>query len=285
MLDLIENFTLVKNLLEHGEVHEARSVCAHILSVYPDNAQALEVLGVVSNEIAQIRAKELFTGPGYRNWLSFFHELLEPEGYIEIGVADGGAICLAKPPTRVIGIDPAFSLVNELSTWTKLYKKESDQFFLDHDPKKILDSASLDFAFIDGLHTFDQALKDFINIEKESHRNTLIGFHDIYPVDPIVANRQRITTFWVGDTWKVIPILKKYRPDLEIFTIPTYPSGLGIVTHLNPDSTVLEDNFDEIVSTYMSELDSEIISVEKFLNVTENDFCVVQERLNSIWNK
>lgn len=282
MSDILDNLIKIKSLLEAGDLISVRSACAQTLQEHPDNAQVLEILGVVSNAIAQDEAKRVFKGPSYRDWLQHIHDFIEPRGYVEIGVADGGSLSLASPSTRVIGVDPQFMISHQISAWAKIYKKESDQFFMDHDPKEILGGDFLDFAFIDGLHTFDQALRDFINIEKESHYKTVVAFHDIYPVEPITANRQRLTQFWLGDTWKVIPIIRKYRPELMVFTIPTFPSGLGIVTGLDPNSSVLEDNLDDIVASYMNNLDEDVLSLEKHLNIKENKFEIFDEVMREL---
>jgi hypothetical protein len=42
--------------------------------------------------------------------------------------------------------------------------------------------------------------------------------------------------------------LKKYRPDLSVFTIATPPSGLTVVTGLDAGSKVLKAHYDQIVS-------------------------------------
>ena len=48
--------------------------------------------------------------------------------------------------------------------------------------------------------------------------------------------------------WRLIVALKQYRPDLEIHTIATAPTGLGLIRRLDPTSTVLADNLDRIVA-------------------------------------
>jgi len=94
-------------------------------------------------------------------------------------------------------------------------------------------------------------LKDFINLERYARKDSVILIHDCLPVDAIVAERERCTGFWTGDVWRIIPCLKTFRPDLKIMTIPTYPSGLGVVTNLDSSSTVLSDNYDEILAYYL----------------------------------
>ena len=143
----------------------------------------------------------------------------------------------------------------------------SDDFFANNNPREIFDGA-VDLSFIDGLHYYDQVLRDFINTEKASHQDTVILFHDVAPAVAATATREWNTTYWAGDTWKIMPILEKYRPDLKIATIPTYPTGLGFITHLDPTSTVLEDNFDRIVDELR---DFEFASY-KPVNTISNDF-------------
>jgi hypothetical protein len=111
-----------------------------------------------------------------------------------------------------------------------------------------LQGQRVDFAFIDGLHLFEQTLKDFVNLEKYSKQNTVICFHDTFPLDEITARRERKTGFWSGDVWKVVLILKKYRPDLKIFTVATQPTGLTIVTNLDSHSKILSEHYDDIIA-------------------------------------
>jgi hypothetical protein len=128
----------------------------------------------------------------------------------------------------------------------------SDDFFAQYDLGEVLGRDTFDLGFIDGLHLFEQALKDFINLERYARKDSVILIHDCLPIAPIVAERDRCTGFWTGDVWRIIPCLKTFRPDLKLMTIPTKPSGLGVVTNLDAASTVLSDNYDDIVRYYLT---------------------------------
>ena len=65
------------------------------------------------------------------------------------------------------------------------------------------------------------------------------------------ASRERVTEFWVGDTWKALECLLQYRPDLSIRVVPCYPSGLVLIRDLDAGSTVLNEQFAEIERKYM----------------------------------
>jgi predicted O-methyltransferase YrrM len=214
-----------------------------------------------------------FPGPQYLDWLQWLHRTLKPASYVEIGVETGQSLRFAQEPTKAVGIDPSIQIVWSQECWVKLFKLTSDDFFAHHDLRQVLGAPCVDLAFIDGLHTFDQALKDFIYLERYARPGTVVAFHDIFPVTPITAERERKSIFWLGDTWKVVMILKEMRPELKIFTVPTFPSGLTLVTGLNPGATVLQQNLEQIIARWMNvQLSTYFSDIDQHLNVVENDF-------------
>lgn len=273
---------IAENHFKLGEYAQAVDVCHAALM----NAELSDDVSMALRDIefnGCLKAAEYrFPGPYYDAWLAWFHTCLKPETYLEIGVESGKSLHLAAPPTRAVGIDPAIQVVHSQETWVKLFKLTSDDFFARHDLRQVLEAEKLDFAFIDGLHTFDQALKDFINAESYAHDRSVVVFHDIFPVVPLTALRERETRFWVGDTWKVMLILRKFRPDLNIFTIPTYPSGLGVVTGLDPTSTLLKTHFDPICEEARNfDLDACMPDLGTHLAMVENDFEAVARKFES----
>ena len=107
-------------------------------------------------------SKARLPGVPYGTWLSRFHELLRPAVYLEVGVATGRTIALAQPPTIAIGIDPVPTLVVPVTAETHIFAEPSDAFFDERRLHRMLGDRRVDFAFVDGLHTFEQALRDFI---------------------------------------------------------------------------------------------------------------------------
>lgn len=213
--------------------------------------------GGASDGLFLLAAEREMPGNDYYDWLLLFHQWLRPASYVEVGLGHGRSLALAGPETKAIGIDPYQGFWERLNyvcphSPAKLFPLTSDDFFKQYDLREVIERQTFDLGFIDGLHLFEQALKDFINLERYARKDSVILIHDCLPIAPIVAERDRCTGFWTGDVWRIIPCLKTFRPDLKIMTIPTKPSGLGVVTNLDASSSVLSDNYDDIVRYYLT---------------------------------
>lgn len=220
-------------------------------------------------EQAKVHAEmqeRLLPGMQYGAWLQWFHRNLNPRNYLEIGVNTGRSLQYALHHTPCVGVDPHPVLEHKLTENQQVIATDSDDFFANHNVEELLGS-KIELAFIDGLHHYDQVMKDFINVEKHSDKDTVVLMHDIYPVVPATATREWNTFYWAGDSWKFMHVLKKYRPDLTIRTIPTFPTGLGFVNNLDATNTVLEDNFE----TILGEFDDLKYNVNIPVNLVENN--------------
>jgi len=217
-------------------------------------------------------------GPDYLSILGCLHSYLQPRSYVEIGVEFGSTLKLTCAETKVIGIDPAPQIEDELAAKISLYRQTSDDFFAQNNLHDLL-GGPLALAFIDGLHIFEQVLRDFINLEKYSDPDSLILIHDCLPLDKRTASRTRTTQFWSGDVWKIVPCLKKERSDLQITTIPAYPTGLCLISGLNSNSRFLEKNFSVIIERYLSLEFDKIENKADFFSLSVNDWSSIRDTL------
>lgn len=277
---IVGDLMLAQAKLALGSLPEARAIYQQVLQRIPNQQAAVQMLSILDQGEHIGAALSRFPGPQYLDWLKWLHLALKPASYVEIGVETGQSLRFAQNPTKAVGIDPDIRIVHSQDVWVKLFKLTSDDFFAQHDLRQVLGAQYVDMVFIDGLHTFDQALKDFINIERYAHSGTVVAFHDIFPVTPITAARDRQSIFWLGDTWKVVLILKQMRPDLRIFTVPAYPSGLTLVTGLSGDSRLLAHEAQTLIERWMPvTLDSYMMDIDTHLNVIDNDFGAVSKLL------
>ena len=183
----------------------------------------------------------------YLGTLDQVHQHLRPRTYVEVGVSKGTSLTLVLPGTTAIGIDPAADVRYPLRSGTRIFHEPSDEFFERHDLRALLGDRLLDLAFIDGMHLFEFALRDFMHLERFAHPETTILIHDCYPISEETATRERQTPFWSGDIWRLIVCLKEWRPELKINVVDVFPTGLGVITGLDPNSRVLDEHYDEIV--------------------------------------
>ncbi len=191
-------------------------------------------------------------GAAYRDVLRRVHELVRPRSYLEIGVETGATLAFAHAAERAIGVDPDASKLRRelLPACAQVFHETSDAFFARQSRAQALGPHLLDLAFIDGMHLFEYALRDFIHVEAWSQPNGVVILHDCLPIVPLTASRERRTNFWVGDVWKVVNILREHRPDLRVKIVATAPSGLCIVRGLDPNSRVLSEGLDDIIERY-----------------------------------
>jgi hypothetical protein len=126
----------------------------------------------------------------------------------------------------------------------------SDDFFQSHDPAQIL-GGRIDFAFLDGLHLFEALLRDFTNTERFCRCNSVVALHDCIPPElSWTARTPPPGDYWMGDVWKVPLVLRKYRPDLKIYALDSPPSGLVLITNLDPGSSVLSSGYYDILTEF-----------------------------------
>jgi hypothetical protein len=256
-------------LLAAGDAAGAIGVCRQALIVDPDCLAA---------HVCMARAKR--PGDDYLVWLARFHAELRPATYLEIGVDAGRTLSLARPPTLAIGVDPTLSASPPpFAAATRTFAMESDAFFASPEVDARLGPAPVALAFVDGLHLFEQALRDFLHVERHAARGSVVLFHDCLPLDRATSSRERRTGFWSGDVWKLAPILREHRPDLDVFVIPAYPTGLGVVTRLDPSSRVLTEHLGKIAEAWTPREWSDAPGAEPPLPLVANDGPAVLARI------
>jgi predicted O-methyltransferase YrrM len=183
--------------------------------------------------------------------LDFIHVQLLPRTYVEIGVNTGISLALALPGTRAVGIDPKPRLRHPISRSTSVFPLASDTFFELWDLEEPLGGRKVDLAFIDGMHLFEFALRDFANLERSCTPDSVVILHDCLPGKAAVTSRKQRRKGWTGDVWKLAACLSRYRPDLETTVLDVPESGLGIVRGLDPESTVLNEGRREILREFL----------------------------------
>lgn len=235
-----------------------------------------------------------------RNYYDFLRVLHKKKYnvYFEIGSRTGDSLCLSQSPS--IAIDPYYELKKNpigQKDFCLLFQETSDSFFENSLPK--IKSFNCEFGFIDGMHLFENVLKDFLNLAKISRKKSLILIHDILPWTFEMATRDYKSlpqgSPWTGDVWKLIPIFSEigFRDNFKILNCA--PSGLMAV--LNPNNDLInkiEKKFNQIYEKWLNikldtiqlkELyDSKVhINPEIFLKILEKEN--IGSKINTISKK
>lgn len=247
----------------------------------------------MSEALARISVRAILpdlTGEHYVAFLARLHATVQPKTYFEIGSRTGDSIEVASCAT--VAVDPEVNITRDvigLKPSCQFFQTTSDNFFDRYNPEALF-GRKIDMAFLDGMHLFEFLLRDFINTERYCRRNSLVVLHDCVPIDPYTAERidnPSLRTeigahagWWLGDVWKMMLILQKYRPELHLTVVDAAPSGLVMITNLDPGSSVLADNYHDIVAEfrdvslvtygvepYLSEID--LLPTSRFHSFTE----------------
>ena len=215
----------------------------------------------------------------YYRVLQHIHNFLRPRTYLEVGVRHGESWRLARRDTQSIGIDPNARISHQIVSNGFLFQGTSDQYFSQHDTRGTFGGLPVDLSFVDGMHHFEFALRDFINLERLSSGTSLILLHDCLPIDEETSTREMKTFLWSGDIWKVIICLRRERPDLQIDVFDTGPTGLAVIQNLDPSNDYLLEHFHSVEASYKN-MPYSVLGDEhqkrEMLNVCSADFTAIE---------
>jgi hypothetical protein len=221
-------------------------------------------------------------GTHYQRVLCDLEDALNANWYLEIGSRSGTS--LADRKCSFVAIDPEFAVnapVFNSAPQMHFMQQTSDDFFASDFLKN--NNIVPDFAFIDGMHLFEYALRDFLNAEAAMAPNGVICLHDVLPTSMEMTTRDvgylRHKLPWTGDVWKIIPVLAKYRPDLKLWPMNCHKTGLLAVSGLNPNDRTLSTAMDEILQTYQT-LELADFGIDSFYSSFE--FSTPQDFLNVV---
>ena len=114
---------------------------------------------------------------------------------------------------------------------------------------------SIDLAQVGGGRVFEDALRDFVHVERHAMPGAVVVFTDVLPTSQDMAWRvappaMEVPHAYTGDIFKIHDILGEYRPDLTLRLVDAAPHGALIVSGLDSRNVVLDRKFDQIVGDW-----------------------------------
>lgn len=157
-------------------------------------------------------------------------DLYRDPSYLEIGVNQGHTFLPLSARVKV-GVDPQFAFdidrASRSDPTSTFYSETSDSFFL----RSFLSETKFDVIFIDGLHTYDQTLRDLMNSLQCLNDGGVIIVDDVMPSD-YAASVEDISTMlllrrqngdsrldWMGDVFKLVFFVQSFLPMFSYATI------------------------------------------------------------------
>lgn len=205
------------------------------------------------------------TGMHYYRYMRRLHQQLLFDWYMEVGCRAGRSFAPVR--SKTIAVDPFFRTEIDIigsKPVLHVFQQKSDDFFA----SAFLQNSRirLSVSFLDGMHLMEFLLRDFIHTEAQSAAQGVIILHDCVPFTHEMATRDLDNIPhgpWTGDVWKLVPILQTFRPDLKLTMLDCKPTALLCVSNLDPNSQVLTQRYDDILSEY-KEMTLEAFGVERF---------------------
>jgi hypothetical protein len=176
--------------------------------------------------------------------------------YLEVGVSHGFAFRRITADEK-IAVDPAFKLsartrrqADAKAATTHYFETTSDAFF--ESQTALLEQRGIDVALIDGLHSYEQVVRDVEHTLRHLNDGGVIVLHDCNPATRLIGypatsyedfraqNRWQSLLWlnlppWSGDVWKAIVHLRSTRDDLRVAVLKC-DFGVGIVRKGAPES-------------------------------------------------
>lgn len=134
----------------------------------------------------------------------------------------------------------------------------SDEYFNQLDKNE-----KFDLIFIDGLHHYEQVLKDIDNSLNHLNENGSILCHDCLPHTERMQLREDHGGEWTGDVWQAMFTLMKTRNDIKLRVIDT-DYGCGLIRKETQD---IKNFSDELTYEFYQNNKNKILDI-----ITPKDF-------------
>lgn len=159
-----------------------------------------------------------FTTLTHYDVIPYVANKISAQSYLEIGCASDDCFRLIEAKHKV-GVDPVRG---------GTHKMTSDQFFTEN-------KETFDVIFVDGMHKYEQVIKDVDNALEILNPNGIIFMHDVLPAHrynavPDKKQKPKSVVAWNGDVWRASFEIAS-RNDLR-FNVFTCRHGVGIIQNL-----------------------------------------------------
>ena len=177
--------------------------------------------------------------PSLLDVISYQFNRIRPKVFLAIGDRARYVQCVPQPILG-LGVDP-WPIMNlkSLPPNQQVYPVTSDYFF--HSPYMVKELHP-DIILISGFHRFEQVLRDVIFAEKLCSNKSIIMVENTAPASQDDIDRADITAVahQTGDVFKIIPIFKKYRPEMKVSTLIDVDKGITIFENLDESNHTLQ---------------------------------------------
>lgn len=186
--------------------------------------------------------------------------------YLEIGVDRGEAFCAVRAAVK-IGVDPVPAqpavAIEVQQPGVSYEAMTSDDFFARRAPDLL--AAGVDVVFVDGLHTYDQTLRDVTNALRHLNDGGVIFVHDCLPastdearVAPTYQEARRLNGpgwngLWTGDGWKAIVSIRSGHAAGQACVL-NCDHGVGVVYKSDEQATL------SLTAAQIDALDYEVLA-------------------------
>ena len=157
-------------------------------------------------------------------------DLYERPRYLEVGVHSGETFFPIRAAEKV-AVDPAFrfdvAAAAKADPTSRFHPVPSDSYFLKLCPA----DERFDVVFLDGLHTFEQTLRDLMNALARTRPDSVIVIDDVLPSGPAAAIRD-LDEFlrlhaavpgtpdaWMGDVYRLVWFIAVFMPMWSYATV------------------------------------------------------------------
>jgi hypothetical protein len=210
--------------------------------------------------------------------------------YLEIGVRNGQCFLEIKA-TKKFAVDPKFIiprrrllkkyLSNPYNFLNRFFSLTSDDFFSSIKNGR-LKNFRWDVVFIDGLHTYEQSLRDIENSLAVLDDNGFIVLHDCNPLSANAATTadsyeqvigmglKNWNGVWNGEVWKSIVHIRRKYPNLFV-TVLNCDFGIGVITKIRQPEKLqitLPEDLNELTYDYLEKNRKSLLNLNEpsFLN-------------------